>query len=76
MSEVFHRGFERFVPVALLEKKGDRHVLNRRQSWKEMVILKHESDPVQPELGDRIFAELPDVGSFDLDGACIGLQNP
>ena len=55
--EIHRRLFERVVPFALLQNERDRDILGGGEARKEMVVLKHEADLVQPELGERIVAE-------------------
>ena len=49
---------ERLVPRPLLQDQRDRDVLGGRQARKQMIVLKHEADLVQPEFRERIVADM------------------
>ena len=42
---------KRFIPVAFLKNERNGDILSRRQARKEMIVLKHKADFVQPEFG-------------------------
>ena len=73
--EVLRGLLERLVPVALLQDQRDGHVLGGRQPRKQMIVLEYEADLVQPELGERVVADAPDVGALDLHGAAVRPQD-
>ena len=54
--EVLGRLVDRLVPVAPLQDQRDRDVLGRRQAREQVIVLEHEADLVQPEVGQRVVA--------------------
>ena len=63
--EVLQRLRDRLVPVAPLQDQRDGDVLGGRQAREQVVVLEHEADLVQPEVGERVVAQAPDVGALD-----------
>src|ERR1022692_1949790 len=66
---------DRLVPRPLLQNQRNRDILDGRQTREQMVVLKYETDLVQPELGQLIIGNAPDVGILDLHGAAVRPQD-
>src|SRR5579863_7026204 len=66
---------QRFRPAPPLQDQRNRDVFRSRQSRKEVIVLKHESNPMKPEFGQRIVGQAPDIRVLDLHGAGVGPQD-
>jgi hypothetical protein len=73
--EVFPGLDDGFAPVLLLQDQRDRHILGRGQARKEMEVLEHEADGVQPEISQLVIVHAPDVVAFDFHLAGVGPQD-
>src|ERR1022692_2932508 len=73
--EVQYRLFELLIPVALLQNERNGDILGGGEAREQVVILKHEADLVQAEIGERIVTESPNLRFLDLYGAAIRTQD-
>ena len=72
--EVAQRLVHRLIPVTPFQDQRNRHVFERRQSRKQVIVLEHEADRIEPESRDLVVAQIPDVRILHHDAARIRPQ--
>src|SRR5208282_2129670 len=67
--------FKRLAPASLLENQRDRHVFRGREARKEVIVLEHETDGIQPKIGKFVVREIPEIAAVHFHGTGVRSKN-